>query len=95
MVIGGIGAKKAPSDTFEIEVGYGIVEGMRGMGLATEALKLFIDYCFNSGSVKTIKAECLESNYASIRILHKTGFKKLTKKQSEEGLLILWSLKQV
>ena len=93
LVVGEIGAKVLPTCA-EIEAGYGVVPGMRGRGIATEALRLFTRHCFSSGRVKTIRAGCLEANVGSIRVLEKAGFQRAGTKNTPDGPSISWVLQK-
>jgi ribosomal-protein-alanine N-acetyltransferase len=51
-----------------------------GQGLATEAIKLVVDYAFNKLNLRRLEAGCYANNLASIRAFQKAGF-------TEEGRL--------
>ena len=55
-------------------VGYIIHQDYRGKGYATEAVKLIIDYLFETKDIVRIQAECNPENYASVQVLEKAGF---------------------
>lgn len=87
-IIGDIGFKGQPDKNREIEVGYGLVEKEKGKGFVTEALCKILDWAFSQKNVDIIKADCLISNMASIRVLEKVGMKE-TNRDNE---LIYWEL---
>jgi RimJ/RimL family protein N-acetyltransferase len=57
-----------------IEIGYYIAEAYWGEGLATEAVRLFVDYILNTFEVVRIFANVFEHNMSSMRVLEKNGF---------------------
>jgi RimJ/RimL family protein N-acetyltransferase len=59
-----------------LEIGYGLVQGERGKGFCTEAAQLIVDYLFLSKEVVCIQATTDTENFASQKVLEKTGFKK-------------------
>jgi ribosomal-protein-alanine N-acetyltransferase len=60
-----------------IEIGYGIDEVKeRGKGLATEAVKLMVDFLFKTKNIERIEATTDTKNVASQKVLEKNGFKR-------------------
>jgi [ribosomal protein S5]-alanine N-acetyltransferase len=57
-----------------VEIGYWIGESFWGKGIATEAVKLIVEYIFRNFNVVRIYAETFTSNKASSRVLEKNGF---------------------
>ena len=55
-----------------VEVGYAIGSPYWNKGYVTEALKLFMDYCF-SKNVHKVYAGCFSENTASRRVMEKAG----------------------
>jgi RimJ/RimL family protein N-acetyltransferase len=45
-----------------------------GQGLATEAIKLVVDYAFNKLNLRRLEAGCYANNPASLRAFQKAGF---------------------
>ncbi|TXC91143.1 GNAT family N-acetyltransferase [Metabacillus litoralis] len=68
--IGDIGFKGKPHKGV-VEVGYGIRKEAQNHGYATEAVDALINWAFQTGLVKKVKAECLKDNEASIKVLKK------------------------
>lgn len=60
------------------EVGYHIGETYRGFGYASEALKAFVLYIYKEKGISTFNGICLVENKASIRVLEKCGFRKVS-----------------
>lgn len=57
-----------------IEIGYFIGEPYWNNGIATEAVKLLLDYIVGHFDAVRIYAEVFEQNKASMRVLQKNGF---------------------
>ncbi|UOQ42823.1 GNAT family N-acetyltransferase [Halobacillus salinarum] len=57
-------------------IGYFISKKHNGLGYATEAVKLIVDYSFNQLELHRIEAGVIPQNTASIRVLEKAGFHK-------------------
>ncbi len=75
-----------PPDPEEAEVGFGLVEGARGHGVATEALLAVLSEADRCG-VK-VRARVEPSNTASLKVLSKTGFTEL-RGGDEDGNLVM------
>ncbi len=59
----------------DAEVGYWVARPYWNRGIATEALKLLIDYCFRQRGFLTLWADYFPDNQASGRVMQKCGFK--------------------
>ncbi len=59
-----------------IEVGYALLPGFHNRGYCTEALRGAIDYLFAQGFAE-VRAGAFEDNLASIRVMEKSGMKKI------------------
>jgi ribosomal-protein-alanine N-acetyltransferase len=90
VVVGSIGFFGPPSPAAdgvpEAEVGYGLVEGARGAGVATEALTAALDAADAAGV--RVRASVLPDNAPSIRVLAKCGFTEL-RGSNEDGELVM------
>ena len=58
----------------DAEVGYWVARPYWNRGIATEALKLLIDYCFRQRGFRTLWADYFPDNQASGRMMQKCGF---------------------
>jgi ribosomal-protein-alanine N-acetyltransferase len=89
-VIGSIGffgpPVPAPDGVLETEVGYGLVEGARGHGMATEALRALLTEADAVGV--RVRASVSPDNATSIRVLAKCGFTEL-RGSNEDGELVM------
>ena len=70
----------------EVEVGYGLVEDVRGLGYATEALTAMVAAAEAAGA--RVRASVVPSNDASLRVLAKCGFTEL-RGSNEDGELVM------
>jgi RimJ/RimL family protein N-acetyltransferase len=59
-----------------LEIGYILVPSERGKGYCSEAVKIMVDYLFLSRELVRVQAITDVDNFASQRVLEKTGFKK-------------------
>ena len=57
-----------------IEIGYFIGEQFKGNGIATEAVRILLEYVQHRFDVVRIYAEVFANNKASMRVLEKNGF---------------------
>ena len=71
-VVGGIGFHGPPRDGL-VEVGYGVVESVRGRGVATAALRLILDVAAGYASVKRVCGRTTPDNVASQRVMLGAG----------------------
>lgn len=86
--IGGIGFKGKPDAEGVVEVGYGIATTAQSKGYATESVQALIDWAFSTNKVTKVKAECLENNFPSIKVLEKIGMKQTGKHDN----MLFWEL---
>jgi RimJ/RimL family protein N-acetyltransferase len=85
LAVGSLGFFGPPEDG-EVEVGYGLVEDVRGRGLATEALRCALAETDRLGV--RVRARTEPTNRASVRVLAKAGFTEL-RGSDDEGLLVM------
>lgn len=71
VVAGTIGAYDYQDDC--IEVGFSVVAGWQGRGLATEALRKVLEYLTENEGISCVTAWCAADNLASKRVLEKSG----------------------
>ena len=74
-VIGGIGFHAPPLDGV-VEIGYGVVPGQRGRGVAKEALRMIIAIADSAG-VASVVGRTSEDNIASQRVMESAGMLKV------------------
>jgi [ribosomal protein S5]-alanine N-acetyltransferase len=76
-LVGAIGLElKDDVFKYNAEIGYWITPDQWGKGIATESVKLMIDFAFKAHPVKRIFAEVFSDNSASVRVLEKCSFEK-------------------
>lgn len=71
VIVGTIGAYDYKDD--QIEIGYTVVRGWRGRGLATEALKKVLEYLTENEKIPCVTAWCAAENIGSRKVLEKAG----------------------
>lgn len=64
------------SNEHYIELGYALLPQYHNRGFATEALQGAVSYCFVRG-FREVRAGAFEDNPASIRVMEKSGMRKL------------------
>lgn len=74
-IIGMISLIKVDFNNRNAEVGYWLGKKYWRKGITEEALKLIIDFGFNSLNLKRIYARVMHPNIASAKLLEKVGFK--------------------
>lgn len=75
-LVAGCGFLGAPKDG-EVEMGYSVLPQFYRLGIATEMIAALVKWAFQQPGLSRIIANTDESNVASIRVLEKTGFKKI------------------
>jgi RimJ/RimL family protein N-acetyltransferase len=88
-IIGSIGFKSAPKNGV-VEIGYGIAPLARGRGYATQAVRQITAAAFATGKIDVVRAETVLDNYASQRVLQKTGFVHYGAGRDDDGPVMLW-----
>ena len=73
VIVGTIGAYDAQDD--QIEVGFSVVPGWQGRGLATAALRKVLAYLTENEGIPCVTAWCASENVGSRRVLEKAGMR--------------------
>lgn len=68
----------------KISVGYRFMERCWGRGIATETLKLLVDYLYSETDIEIITASTMLENQASARVLKKNGFEMVVHAAPED-----------
>ncbi|MFF7975321.1 GNAT family N-acetyltransferase [Streptomyces sp. NPDC007905] len=76
--VGGIGFHGAPDEEGRVEIGYDLVEGARGQGYATEALRTLAEWALARDDVDTLFATIEGDNLPSQRVVDRAGFTRAT-----------------
>ena len=76
VLIGETGFHGPPDGSGTVEVGYSIIPAYRGQGFASEATRALIDRALSRPGIRRIVAECLDDNFASIKVLEKLGMRR-------------------
>ena len=83
-IIGCCGFKGTPCNK-RVEIGYHVASDMRGMGIATSAIKLLSRIAFYSGEVDAVVALISSDNKASLNVVQKNGFTYTEVVVNEDG----------
>src|SRR5471032_1122312 len=83
-VIGNGGFKGAPSDDGMVEIGYSLFPAYHKQGYATEAVAGLLGWAFSHAQVTHVIAETLPDLAASIAVLGRSGFTRVSE-SSEPG----------
>lgn len=67
-----------------ISLGYRLLEEYWGRGIATETVKLLVDYLEQQTDIRFITASVMRENKASARVLQKNGFRMLDGEVQED-----------
>jgi ribosomal-protein-alanine N-acetyltransferase len=86
VLVGAGGYKGKPSAEGTVEIGYSIVSGYQGRGLATEAAAALVAHAFRDARVNRVIAETLPRLAPSIGVLRKNGFRSVGE-GSEPGVI--------
>jgi ribosomal-protein-alanine N-acetyltransferase len=78
-IVGGISYQRVDTERGRVELGYWLLEGGRGRGVATRVVRALADRAF-AADVNRVEAVVRPQNEASIRVLERVGFQR-------EGLL--------
>ncbi|EST27928.1 GNAT family N-acetyltransferase [Streptomyces roseochromogenus] len=76
--IGGIGFHTAPNEQGRVEIGYDLVEGARGQGYATEAVRTLTEQALARDDVSMVFATIEHANVPSQRVVSRAGFTRAT-----------------
>ena len=71
-VLGSVVFKGHPEDGIA-EVGYGIEDGSRGMGLATEATRACVEWALEQAGITAVQATTFPWHHASLGVIRKVG----------------------
>jgi len=72
-VVGSINLKGPPSALGDVEIGWGLIEHVRGRGYATEASAAVITWALQQPGVRSISATVPNDNYPSQRLAKRLG----------------------
>lgn len=69
------GESNIPIGPHDAELGYWVARPFWNRGIATEALRLMIDYCFYENHFQTLWCDYFPDNIASGHVMQKCGFR--------------------
>jgi hypothetical protein len=90
-MVGDLCFKGNPTNSGEVEIGYGTYPQFQQQGYMTEAVGLLCQWAFEQGGITSVIAETNNGNVASQKILIKNGFKSF----SEPDKTTWWRLQKV
>ncbi|WP_445280576.1 GNAT family N-acetyltransferase [Streptomyces sp. DSM 118148] len=76
--VGGIGFHGVPDEDGRVEIGYDLVEGARGQGYATEAVRALADWALARDDVASLFATVERENTASQAVLGRASFARVS-----------------
>ena len=91
-IVGGICFHGEPNENGEVEIGYGTDDGYRNQGYMTETIAGLVLWIRTNKNVKIIKAETVNENFSSVRVLEKNGFKMC--QRNDNSVILGLELKQ-
>lgn len=83
-VLGGFGIYSWSRNHRRAEVGYDLARAYWGQGIASEALRAVLQFCFEQMNLNHIYAGTIADNHESVRLLERAGFHR-------DGLRRKWS----
>ncbi|KOG33986.1 GNAT family N-acetyltransferase [Streptomyces resistomycificus] len=84
--VGGMGFHGVPDEEGRAEVGYDLVEGARGNGYATEALRVLCAWALARDDVRSLFATVEPGNAPSQAVIARAGFVRVSEELDEDGL---------
>lgn len=81
LAVGGFGFFGPPDESGQVGFGYGLVPSARGAGLATEAVRVALEFASVWGA-RTAVADTDVNNTASQRVLVKNGLEEVSRDTS-------------
>ncbi|MFE2583671.1 GNAT family N-acetyltransferase, partial [Streptomyces sp. NPDC059378] len=85
--VGGMGFHGAPDEQGRAEIGYDLVEGARGRGYATEALRALSQWALARDDVRSVFATVDGDNAPSQAVLSRAGFTRVDADTAGDGEL--------
>jgi len=69
-----------------VEIGFSVLPGFRGQGLATQMARMLVQHAFAQAEVRCVRARTTADNLASQAVLRKAGL-RLAAEKDTDGLL--------
>ncbi|MFD3733181.1 GNAT family N-acetyltransferase [Streptomyces sp. NPDC058632] len=83
LAVGAMGFHSAPDEDGRVEIGYDLVEGARGHGYATEALRALSAWALAQDGVRTVTAVIERDNTPSQNVVTRAGFTRAAEPEGE------------
>ena len=91
-ILGSVVFHGHPDEEGVAEVGYGVDEAARGLGLATEGTRACVVWALDQPAVLSVQATAHAVNRASQRVLEKVGMKRVGSREEPFGELLLYAI---
>ena len=92
LAVGSMGFRAPPDAAGTVELGYAVNRSLRGRGYATEMAGALTAWALAQPGVRSVTADCLTGNAASVRVLEKVGFAQKGPRTTDDGVLLRWEL---
>ncbi|MGW5211353.1 GNAT family N-acetyltransferase [Streptomyces sp. NPDC004051] len=83
LAVGAMGFHRVPDGDGRVEIGYDLVEGARGHGYATEALRALSAWALAQDGVRTVTAVVDRANTPSQNVVTRAGFTRVAEPEGE------------
>jgi [ribosomal protein S5]-alanine N-acetyltransferase len=93
--VGTVGLSFKPGNATRAELGIVVARSSWGKGIGSAATRMLVRYAFSEVGLTEIRAEVLQRNHASVRLLEKAGFsllQVLPPTAAEPEVLLLYTL---
>jgi ribosomal-protein-alanine N-acetyltransferase len=81
-IVGSVVFHGRPNDGIA-EVGYGIEEGSRGIGLATEATRACVEWALAEPGIEAVQATTFPWHHASLGVIRKLGMVQVARREHD------------
>ncbi|MGY3202491.1 GNAT family N-acetyltransferase [Streptomyces sp. TE5632] len=94
LAVGAMGFHRAPDGDGRVEIGYDLVEGARGHGYATEALRALSAWALAQDGVRTVTAVIDRANLPSQNVVTRAGFTRVAENAGENAGEYVYELRR-
>ncbi|MFD5495828.1 GNAT family N-acetyltransferase [Streptomyces sp. NPDC001812] len=94
LAVGAMGFHRAPDGDGRVEIGYDLVEGARGHGYATEALRALSAWALAQDGVRTVTAVIDRANLPSRNVVTRAGFTRAAENAGENAGEYVYELRR-
>lgn len=94
LAVGAMGFHRVPDGDGRVEIGYDLVEGARGHGYATEALRALSAWALAQDGVRTVTAVVDRANTPSQNVVTRAGFTRAAENAGEDAGEYVYELRR-